>query len=279
MIFYRRVGAILASITLICAAILTGCPTDAGNPPDDTTYTVTFNTGTDGSVVPPQSVAPGGLVTHPTADPTRADHTFGGWYKDAAGTTPWDFDVDIVNTDISIYAKWIQIIKRTVTFDPQNGGAETTVQVNDGGDLTRPEVPVQTGYTFDGWYKDGAAWKFADETNPDPVTADITLTAKWTPLPGAADVSIIFPEDRAEDALPEDAITISKTGSKTSHTLEVSGTYAGYQWRVDGSSVGRGESFILEAGDFSVGPHRLTLEVTTAGGAVYSKSLSFTVEN
>jgi uncharacterized repeat protein (TIGR02543 family) len=278
MISYRRAGALLASITLICAAVLTGCPTDGGNPSGDTPYTVTFSTG-GGSTVQPQSVAPGGLVTRPATDPAREGYTFGGWYRDAAWTTPWNFDADTVNDDINSYAKWIQIIKHTVTFDPQNGGDETTVQVNDGDALTRPEVPVQTGYTFDGWYKDGAAWKFADEANPDPVTADITLTARWTPQPGAADVSVIFPEDRAEDALPEDAITISKTGQKTSHTLEVSGTYAGYQWRVDGSAAGRGESFTLEADDYSVGPHRLTLEVTTGGGAVYSKTLSFTVEN
>lgn len=35
-----------------------------------------------------------------------ADHTFLGWYTDAACTNPWDFDTDKVSGNITLYAKW-----------------------------------------------------------------------------------------------------------------------------------------------------------------------------
>ena len=44
-------------------------------------------------------------LTRP-ADPTWAEHTFLGWYKDPALTQPWDFDNDVVTGNITLYAKW-----------------------------------------------------------------------------------------------------------------------------------------------------------------------------
>ena len=29
-----------------------------------------------------------------------------GWFKDSELNTPWDFDVDTVTSDITLYAKW-----------------------------------------------------------------------------------------------------------------------------------------------------------------------------
>ena len=34
------------------------------------------------------------------------DHTFLGWYTDAACTNPWDFDTDKITENITLYAKW-----------------------------------------------------------------------------------------------------------------------------------------------------------------------------
>ena len=36
----------------------------------------------------------------------RAGYTFEGWYKDAAGTLKWNNDTDVVNSDVTLYAKW-----------------------------------------------------------------------------------------------------------------------------------------------------------------------------
>ena len=41
-------------------------------------------------------------------DPERTGYTFGGWYKDAAGTVAWNFDTDVVTGDVTLYAKWTE---------------------------------------------------------------------------------------------------------------------------------------------------------------------------
>ncbi|HHX00025.1 MAG TPA: hypothetical protein GX740_01800, partial [Acholeplasmataceae bacterium] len=68
------------------------------------TYTVMFNTD-GGSTVDSQAVEFGGKVTKPE-DPTKEDHIFAGWFKDANLTTEFDFEEEVVTADIIIYAKW-----------------------------------------------------------------------------------------------------------------------------------------------------------------------------
>ena len=62
----------------------------------------------------------------------------------------------------------------TVTFNTDGGSAIEAQTVVDGEAATAPVVPTKEGYTFAGWYLDDAPYNF--ET---PVTADITLVAKW----------------------------------------------------------------------------------------------------
>ena len=40
-------------------------------------------------------------------DPSEAGYRFDGWYKDAACTKAWNFDMDIVQSDMTLYAKWL----------------------------------------------------------------------------------------------------------------------------------------------------------------------------
>src|SRR5690606_11589041 len=67
-------------------------------------YTVTFESS-GGSTVPNQTVLKNGLIVKPT-DPTKADHTFDGWYKEASFTTLWNFDLDKVTNNTTLYAKF-----------------------------------------------------------------------------------------------------------------------------------------------------------------------------
>lgn len=67
-------------------------------------YTVTFDSQ-GGSAVTAQTVASGGKVTKP-ADPTRSGYSFGGWFKEAACTSAWNFASDTVTTNVTLYAKW-----------------------------------------------------------------------------------------------------------------------------------------------------------------------------
>ena len=143
-------------------------------------YTVTFNANGHGTAPAAQSeIAYEGKATEPTA-PTEAGYTFGGWYKEAGCTNPWNFETDKVTADTTLYAKWTANTY-TVTFNANGHGTAPAAQsgIAYEGKASAPTAPTAAGYTFGGWYKE------AECTNPwnfetDKVTADTTLYAKWT---------------------------------------------------------------------------------------------------
>ncbi|MCL2722555.1 MAG: InlB B-repeat-containing protein, partial [Treponema sp.] len=59
----------------------------------------------DGSVISSQAVEAGITATKPI-DPTRTSYAFDGWYKETAYTNRWDFNMGVVTTNITLYAKW-----------------------------------------------------------------------------------------------------------------------------------------------------------------------------
>jgi uncharacterized repeat protein (TIGR02543 family) len=140
-------------------------------------HTVNFDTN-DGSPAPaPQSITNGDKIVMPPVM-TKTGYSFGGWYKDTACTNPWDFAVDTVSGNITLYAKW-DFINHTVNFEA-NGGSPAPNQQNIayGGKVVMPPAMTKTGYSFGGWYKDADCnnqWSFVVDT----VTGDITLYAKW----------------------------------------------------------------------------------------------------
>ncbi len=71
-----------------------------------TDCTVTFHSK-GGSEVAPQTVQYGEKIVKPQ-DPVREGYTFAGWYKDLLLTDPWDFDRDVVEENMSLFAKWTE---------------------------------------------------------------------------------------------------------------------------------------------------------------------------
>jgi uncharacterized repeat protein (TIGR02543 family) len=69
-------------------------------------FTVTFDTR-GGSATPQQTVEEGGKLSQPS-NPTRADHGFGGWFREEACITAWNFATDVVTGNITLYAKWTE---------------------------------------------------------------------------------------------------------------------------------------------------------------------------
>ena len=66
----------------------------------------------------------------------------------------------------------------TVTFETNGGSAVASQTVNSGEKATKPADPTKSGFVFDGWYADAtfaAAFDFGA-----PITADVTVYAKWT---------------------------------------------------------------------------------------------------
>ncbi len=111
------------------------------------------------------------------SNPGKEHYTFIGWYKEAELTNEWIFESDKVTDHMTLYAKW-QIDTYTVSFDSNEGSAVDDIIADYDAKITAPSVPIKTGYTFAGWYKEEGlinAWDF----DSDAVTYNITLYAKW----------------------------------------------------------------------------------------------------
>ncbi|MCG8481804.1 MAG: InlB B-repeat-containing protein, partial [Clostridia bacterium] len=147
-------------------------------------FTVSFDSNGGSVVSSITDVRSGSAITVPTP-PERSGYTFDGWYKseidDNGSGKAWDFTHDTVDSDITLYAKWTAQAPAafTVSFDSNGGSVVSSItDVRSGSAITAPTRPERNGYTFDGWYKDGAltdAWDFTT----DAVTSDVMLYAKW----------------------------------------------------------------------------------------------------
>ena len=137
-------------------------------------YTVTFDSRGGSEVAALEGTLEGGTVAQP-ADPARAGNAFAGWFKEAAVINPWDFAVDTVTANTTLYAKWTAVVR----FDPNGGGPAPEDQtVTSGSLISRPADPALGGKSFAGWHKEAAGtnpWDFASDT----VTANTTLYARW----------------------------------------------------------------------------------------------------
>lgn len=121
-------------------------------------YTVTFDLagGTLGGLhtVEPQSVEEGHWAKKPIVDPVKEHCTFEGWFT--SDGFPFNFMTQIYG-DVTLVAHWsvIESDKITLTFDPNNGQAQFTVDTFVG-DYIAPQIPTPpSGMSFRGWYIDG----------------------------------------------------------------------------------------------------------------------------
>jgi uncharacterized repeat protein (TIGR02543 family) len=144
-------------------------------------FTVTFNSN-GGSEVSEQTVAKGDKAIKPTPDPTKDDNTFEGWFTDNnTFENEWNFAVNTVTANVTLFAKWEEIILDfTVTFD-SNGGSEVSGQIVTKGDkaIKPTPDPTKNEYTFDGWFRDNNTFKNEWDFDVNTVTANVTLFAKW----------------------------------------------------------------------------------------------------
>jgi len=143
--------------------------------PNPVTYTVSFNTNGYGGYVYDQYVEEGGSAYEPDA-PAADGMVFLGWFVDEECTEEYDFD-SAVTEDITLYAGWKKV-SYTVTFSMSGRGWEVSAKIVTAGEaISAPRVPVIDGFSFGGWFCDADCTE--EYVFGNPVTADITLHAKW----------------------------------------------------------------------------------------------------
>ncbi|MCK9169586.1 MAG: InlB B-repeat-containing protein [Treponema sp.] len=176
----------------------------------------------------------------------RAVNSFGtsDWSESLGSTIPW-----------------------LVTFDPQNGSADTFAECPDYSSVPQPDDPVYDGYKFGGWYTDTTyttQWYFSD-----PVTKNMTLYAKWY-----KDISVTISVPQGSSVTFSGTTTAAKGDSLT---VSITETYTAYQWYLDGNELSGSTGQSVTVTSSIVGTHALTVFTTDSAGEVSSATLYFTV--
>ena len=113
-------------------------------------------------------------------------YVFGGWYKDKACTTKFDFSKETMpNANLQIYAKWsAEQISLTYNLNnPKGTGDKDTKKVEAGtvASTVLPSIPTINEYSFAGWYYADGNGNITSEvfnTN-NTITRDTSIVGKW----------------------------------------------------------------------------------------------------
>jgi uncharacterized repeat protein (TIGR02543 family) len=111
-------------------------------------HDVWFDTA-GGSDIEGSSVAEGFAAAVPSP-PTRAGHTFDGWFTSAAGAQQYDFSAP-VSAATTIYAQWSRN-SYLVTFHAAGGNPVSNQRVSYGAPILEPADPSRVGQSFLGWF-------------------------------------------------------------------------------------------------------------------------------
>lgn len=110
-------------------------------------------------------------------EPTKNGSIFQGWYADKELTKKWEFYLDEVREERTLYAKW-ESETFEVKFETDGGSPVVPQTIEGGAKIIDPGSPTKDGYEFEGWYRDNGyqtRWDF----NSDTVVEDTVLYAKW----------------------------------------------------------------------------------------------------
>ena len=164
-----------------------------------------------------------------------------------AAVTLETYAVEIVNT-------------ATVSFDANGHGTAPAAQtVNYRATATEPARPTAAGYSFGGWYTEAAcenAFDFGTE-----ITEDITLYAKWSPVPAGAP-TVTVDDLGLTYSYTVDATTVLTATVEGADTDTYTYSYKWYRGATaTGTVLGTEATLRIEAG-LSVGDYPYTCVVT-----------------
>lgn len=149
-----------------------------GNLADGSVYKASFKVRLNGT-----ALADHQTNAYPdTGDPDTGATSAGkkGYASNGNATAAWtnvssrDGKETLTDGGSSLPKPVVQVTSHTVTFDANGGSTVASQAVDDKAKAVKPANPTRSGWTFDGWYLDGARYDFNT-----PVTRDITLKAGW----------------------------------------------------------------------------------------------------
>lgn len=213
-------------------------------------YDVSFNMMGHGSAIADlEDVVEGSKIAAPSPSPTDADYSFAGWYKENTLENEWDFDVDVVNDNITLYAKWLD--KSDATLKSLKYGS-TEIELQAGVYTYAVELPslttsvpaltaetsnpnasavITNADAFDG---EGNATSTVEVTPEKEGAAHRTYTVNFTKLPSMplldVDNSIVWDFDNAgtqNNAFTDEVLAnfpgVTNDATFSAQTLKASG--------------------------------------------------------
>jgi uncharacterized repeat protein (TIGR02543 family) len=247
---------------------------------------MTFNSQS-GSTVAAITANTGTAVPKPV-DPTKAGHTFTGWFNAASGGTAYTWPHTLTGS-LTMHAQWQdntqpQPVQYTITY-VLNGGTNAAgnpaTYTGESPAITLAAA-TRANYTFGGWYNNAGFTGSAVASIPAGSTGNKTFYARWI-RNASVNVAVWVNEDDGDILVSNTNITISKSsnGNPNSFTATVEGGYTGIQWYFDGlpisGSRGTAQSIVINAAEYNVGTYILGVGVTK-NGIPYSTDFRFTVE-
>jgi uncharacterized repeat protein (TIGR02543 family) len=154
-------------------------------------FTVIFDSN-GGSAVLSQIVNKDEKVSEPQ-DVTKAGYnTLDGWYTESTFITQWDFAVNTVIKNLTLYAKWTDPISYTVQYDKNSNEVDGTMEDSNHiygvGQALSANGYTRTNYTFAGWNTEanGDGTNYTNGQNVENLATTegevFTLYAQWNLL-------------------------------------------------------------------------------------------------
>ncbi len=190
-----------------------------------------------GTTIPAEQVKDWDVAHEPEEPIDNEGFDFQGWFLDKECTERYDFS-ESVTEDMVLYAGWATIgpppLLCVVTFDMNSHGIQIDPEgVGFGMTVTKPSDPNETGWSFNGWFKEPEClnmWDFANDT----VTGDITLYAGWTeitPDPEPGQLIVNYDMNGHGTQIPYQSIAINSKVTKPADPTEIG--YEFINWYTD----------------------------------------------
>ena len=206
-------------------------------------------------------------------------YVFGGWYKDKACTTKFDFSKETMpNANLQIYAKWsAEQISLTYYFNNSECTvAKDTKKVEAGtvASTVLPSIPTINEYSFAGWYYADGNGNITSEvfnTN-NTITRDTSIVGKWL---YKGELRVIYkPGSETGATVPTDGrvyaggarVTVAKNATTTSGKKFLG-------WELNGNVYKPGQSFEVNK-DIANKDNQIILTATW-GNAETSTTLTY----